>query len=77
MPSLKELGVKRCVRYVFDIFATLDNKDDALKVLEFINNQHPNLKFTILYENNNKLPFLDTKVRTNILLQIPSNSENL
>ena len=65
MKHLRELGVKRWLRYVDDIFATFDNKEDALKVLDFINNQHPNLKFTVEYEKNNQLAFLDTLVSRN------------
>ena len=42
MPRLKELGVKRWHRYVDDIFATLNNKHEALKLLEFKYIQQPN-----------------------------------
>ena len=65
MPRLRELGIKKSHIYVDDIFATLNNKNDALKVLEFINTQHSNLKFTVEYENNNQLPFLYTLVKRN------------
>ena len=57
--------IKRWHRYVNDIFSTLNKKNDALKELELINTQHPNLKFTVEYENNNQLPFLDTLVKRN------------
>lgn len=49
--------------YVDDVFATLKNKEDAEKILEFLNNQHPNIRFTIEYEENHQLPFLDTTVK--------------
>ena len=60
--KLKELGVNLWLRYVDDIFATLEDIDKATKVLDFLNKQHPNIKFTIEFEANNKLPFLDTTV---------------
>lgn len=63
MNILKELGVVRWHRYVDDIFATLKDKSSADEVLKFINTRHPNLKFTIEHEQNNKLPFLDTLVK--------------
>ena len=60
---LKELGVKRWVRYVNGIFATFHNKDEEFKFLNLnfliYENQHLNLKFTIEYEKNNQLSFLD------------------
>ena len=64
MSRLKQLGVKRWLRCVDEIFATFNKKEEALKVHEFINHQHPNLKFTIEYEKYNQLQFLDT-VRRN------------
>jgi hypothetical protein len=62
MSKLRELGVNIWLRYVDDIFATMDNKHQAEKILEYLNNQHSNLRFTIEHENENKLPFLDTCV---------------
>ena len=35
------------LRYVDDIAAAFDNKKDLLKFLNFLNNRHPNIKFTI------------------------------
>ena len=63
MPHLKKLGVKRLVRYVHDIFDSFDNIDEALKLIKFINNHYHNLKFNILYEDNNQLTFLETFAR--------------
>ena len=34
------------LRYVDDILATFDNKQDSF-FLNFLNNRHPNIKFTI------------------------------
>ena len=46
-------------RYVNDVFATLGKKKQAEKILAFLNNQHPNIRFTIEHEKNKKLPFFD------------------
>jgi len=63
MKQIKKLGVNLWLRYVDDVFATLKNKEDAEKILEFLNNQHPNIRFTIEHEENHQLPFLDTTVK--------------
>jgi hypothetical protein len=62
MNRLKELGVNIWYRYVDDIFATLNNENQATAVLEYLNGQHKNIKFTIEHEERGKLPFLDTCV---------------
>ena len=62
MSRLIALGVKRWWRYLDDIHATLDNKEQADLILAFLNSQHPNIRFTIEHEVKNKLPFLDTCV---------------
>ena len=66
MTKLKRLGVNVCLRYVDDTFVVLKNKECVEKVLEFLNQQHPNIKFTVELENKNSLPFLDTKVKRDI-----------
>ena len=35
------------LRYVDDILAASENKHDPLNFLNFLNNRHPNIKFTI------------------------------
>ena len=35
------------LRYVDDILAAFDNEQDSLNFLNFLNNRHPNIKFTI------------------------------
>ena len=35
------------LRYVDDILAAFDNEPDSLNFLNFLNNRHPNIKFTI------------------------------
>ena len=35
------------LRYVDDILSAFDNEQDSLNFLDFLNNRHPNIKFTI------------------------------
>ena len=46
-------------RYVDDIFCLFKCETDAERFLNFLNWQHPNIKFTIEKEKNKQLPFLD------------------
>ena len=66
MKELKSLGVNLWYRYVDDIFATLSKPNIENKILEFLNVQHPNIKFTIEKEEKKSLPFLDTRVTRNV-----------
>ena len=47
------------LRYVDDILAAFDNEQDSLN---FLNNRHPNIKFTIEKQNNHSIAFLDVFV---------------
>ena len=49
-------------RYVDDIFAVFDCKDEALQFFEYLNTRHPNITFSIECENNRTLPFLDVNI---------------
>ena len=49
-------------RYVDDTFLLFRNKAQANNFLSYVNNIHRNIKFTIEYESENKLPFLDILV---------------
>jgi predicted GIY-YIG superfamily endonuclease len=62
MERLKELGVATWMRYVDDIFSLLRDRTCLENILKFINDQHPNIKFTTECEIENKIPFLDTCV---------------
>ena len=42
-----------------DTFLLFDNEEQANQFLDYMNNRHPRIKFTIETEENNKLPFLD------------------
>ena len=46
-------------RYVDDTFTLFNNTNDANLFLNYLNNRHPNIKFTTDMEETNKLPFLD------------------
>ena len=50
------------MRFVDDIHATVGDKGQAIVICTFLNEQHPNIKFTIEHEVKNRLPFLDTCV---------------
>ena len=45
--------------YVDDILAAFDNQQDSLNFLNFLNNRHPNIKFTTENQNNHSIAFLD------------------
>ena len=47
------------LRYVDDILATFDKEQDSLNFLNFLNNQHPNIKFTTEKQVNHSIAFLD------------------
>jgi len=66
MKELKSLGVNIWLRYVDDIFATLKTPNNENIILDFLNKQHANIKFTIEKEEKNSLPFLDTRVIRNV-----------
>ena len=46
----------RCVDY---ILAAFDNEQDSLNLLNFLNNKHSNIKFTIEKQINHPITFLD------------------
>ena len=52
-------GIEFYRRYVHDTFALFNAEQDALTFLSHINSQHPTIKFTLEWEENHKLPFLD------------------
>ena len=57
----KEKPIYYC-RYVDDIFCLFENRPGVLSFLEYINSQHPNIRFTKEEELEGKLPFLDVTV---------------
>jgi hypothetical protein len=51
------------IRYVDDTFVIINNKNQADKILEFLNSCHPTIKFTMEKEVNNEINFLDVKIK--------------
>ena len=49
-------------RYVDDTFTLFRNKDTAIKFLHYLNSRHDNIQFTIDFENNQQIPFLDVSI---------------
>ena len=47
------------LRYVDDILADFDNKQDSLIFLDFLSKRHPCIKFTIEKQINHSITFLD------------------
>ena len=50
-------------RYVDDTFTLFRNKDTAIKFLHYLNSRHGNIQFTIDFENNQQIPFLDVSIK--------------
>jgi hypothetical protein len=63
MNELTMLGVKLWLRYVDDTFVVINNKNQAEKILEFLNSCHPTIKFTMEKEAKNEINFLDVKIK--------------
>ena len=49
-------------RYVDDTFTLFRNKDTAINFLHYLNSRHKNIQFTVEFENNYEIPFLDVSV---------------
>ena len=49
-------------RYVDDTFLVFRKHEDIARFHEYLNNKHENIKFTIEYEHQNSLSFLDLQV---------------
>ena len=63
MKNLCELGVKSWDRYVDDTFVILREESKAEIVLNYLNQQHKTIKFTMEKESNNSLNFLDVTIK--------------
>ena len=46
-------------RYADDTFALFDNVASATRFLQYLKTRHPNTNFTIEFEENHDIPFLD------------------
>ena len=49
-----------------DTFTLFKNKSDALSFLHYLNETHNNIKFTIEFEQNDEIPFLDILLKRNL-----------
>ena len=47
------------LRYVDDILAAFEKEQDSLNFLNFLNNKHPNIKFTTEKHVTHSIAFLD------------------
>ena len=50
---------KLYLKYVDDILAAFEKEQDSLNFLNFLNNKHPNIKFTTEKQVNHSIAFLD------------------
>ena len=48
-----------------DTFVIINSRERVEEVMNFLNTQHHNIKFTVETEANNSIPFLDTRVKRN------------
>ena len=55
------------LRYVDDILAAFDNEKDSLNFLNFLNNRHPNINFTIEKQINYSIAFLMHSFQVSII----------
>ena len=53
------------LRYADDTFTLFPNKDSAINFLHHLNGPHNNIQFTIEFQLNCEIPFLDVLVRRN------------
>ena len=59
---LPEIKPKMFRRYADECFTLFDDKSKSNKFLQYLNRKHTNITFTIEYEANKKLPFLNISV---------------
>ena len=46
MPQLTELGLKCWLTYVDDTFVILEKKNNIRSIIDLLNAEHPNIRFT-------------------------------
>ena len=51
------------LRYVDDTFSLFDNKSTATQFLQYLNNCHTHIIFTVEFEENCMIPFLDIHIK--------------
>ena len=50
-------------QYVDDTFTLFDSKNTVTQFLHYLNNCHANIKFTVEFEENSTIPFLDILIK--------------
>ena len=53
-------------RYVDDTFTLFNNKNTAVQFLSYLNSRHKNIQFTIEFEQDQEIPFLDVLIKRNL-----------
>ena len=65
MPLDQQARHVKCTKAT-DTFALFDNVASATRFLQYLNTRHPNINFTIEFEENHEIPFLDVRVKRNL-----------
>ena len=65
MQVFKDCEIILYRRYVDHIIFLINSESDADKLYEFLNKQHPNIKFTFQKQLNNQISFLDILIKNN------------
>ena len=55
------------LRYADDILAAFEKEQDSFSFLNFLNNKHPNIKFTIEKQVNHSIAFLMYSFQVSII----------
>ena len=50
------------LRYVHNILAAFEKEQDSLNFLNFLNNKHPHIKFTLEKQVNHSITFLEVYI---------------
>ena len=82
--SLNEYNLNKYkvyLRYVDDNLAAFEKEQESLNFLNFLNNKHPNIKFTLEKQVSHSIPFLEVFIsgtdNQNLTLQIKTKSKSL
>ena len=55
------------LRYVDDVLPAFEEEQDSLNLLSFLNNKHPNIKFTMEKQVNHCIAFLNVLISGSII----------
>ena len=53
-------------RYVHDTFTLFNNKGTAVQFLSYLNSRYKNIQFTIEFEQDHEIPFLDVLIKRHL-----------